>query len=67
MLVVQYILTLLMLLIILLTLLSLLTVLSSLTLLIFIYQYCHNLLMLLTYSAIANASGTVPTHFTHVT
>ena len=51
MLVEQYLLTLLMLLSILLTLLHLLRV----------------LLCYLTYSAIANASGTVPTHFTYIT
>ena len=37
---------------------------------IFIYQNCHIYLIYscyLTYPAVANASGTVPTHFTHVT
>ena len=37
---------------------------------IFLYQH-YNIYLIyscyLTYSAIANASGTVPTHFTHVT
>ena len=66
MLVVQYLLTLLTLikiLLALLSLLSLLTVLSLLMLLIFLFQYCHIYLTFscyLTYSAIANASGTVP-------
>ena len=44
--------------------------LSLLTLLIFIYQHCHIYLIYscyLPYSAIANATGTVATHFTHVT